>query len=298
MTYHIPVMLHESIEGLRIKPSGCYVDATFGGGGHSKAILAQLKGGRLFGFDRDEDAMQNIPSDPQFTFVKQNFRYMKNFLNYHGVEKIDGILADLGVSSHQFDEPQRGFMFRADAPLDMRMDKNSNLSAKTLLNEWTEEKLADLFYLYGEIQNARKLAHCITTARSRQAISTTGELVECIRSCIPQKIENKYMAQVFQAIRIEVNGELDNLKQLLEQSAEMLVPSGRLVVITYHSLEDRMVKNFIKCGNVEGNENKDFYGNRNAPFKAINKSVITPSDEELKTNNRSRSAKLRIAEKL
>jgi len=232
MTYHIPVMLHESIEGLRIKPSGCYVDATFGGGGHSKAILAQLKGGRLFGFDRDEDAMQNIPSDPQFTFVKQNFRYMKNFLNYHGVEKIDGILADLGVSSHQFDEPQRGFMFRADAPLDMRMDKNSNLSAKTLLNEWTEEKLADLFYLYGEIQNARKLAHCITTARSRQAISTTGELVECIRSCIPQKIENKYMAQVFQAIRIEVNGELDNLKQLLEQSAEMLVPSGRLVVIT------------------------------------------------------------------
>jgi 16S rRNA (cytosine1402-N4)-methyltransferase len=291
-------MLHESIDGLQIKPAGCYVDATFGGGGHSKAILAKLNGGRLFGFDRDEDAMQNIPADPQFTFVKQNFRYLKNFLNYHGVEKIDGILADLGVSSHQFDEPQRGFMFRADAPLDMRMDKNSNLSAKNLLNEWEEEKLADIFYLYGEIQNARKLAHSIVTARSKQAISTTGELIESIRSCIPQKIENKYMAQVFQAIRIEVNGELDNLRHLLEQSVELLNPGGRLVVMTYHSLEDRMVKNFVKCGNVEGKEIKDFYGNRNTPLKAINKSVITPSEEELKINNRSRSAKLRIAEKI
>jgi 16S rRNA (cytosine1402-N4)-methyltransferase len=298
MMYHQPVMLHESVAGLNIKPNGCYVDVTFGGGGHSNEILKHINTGKLVAFDQDADAINNIPKDNRLVFVQHNFRYMKNFLHYHQINEVDGILADLGVSSHQFDEASRGFAFRTDAELDMRMNQQSKKSAKNVLNEYPEEKLADVFFYYGEIQNARRLASIIVRTRQNVPFKAINQLVEAVKPCIPLHSENKYLAQVFQAIRIEVNGELENLKELLSQSVQCTRIGGRLVVITYHSLEDRIVKNFIKTGNFEGKENKDFFGNKKTPFKAVNKNVIVPSEEELKTNNRARSAKLRIAERI
>ena len=298
MMYHKPVLLHESVAGLNIRPEGNYVDATFGGGGHSREILKYLNSGKLIVFDQDADAEKNKPDDEHLIFVRHNFRFLKNFLKYFGFEKVDGILADLGVSSHQFDVADRGFSFRTDAELDMRMNREAKTSAKTILNDYDEQHLADVFYYYGEIQTARKLAAVIVSARQSGSINRISQFTQAIAHCIPVHSENKFLAQVFQAIRIEVNGELDSLKDLLSQSAEMLSPGGRLVVITYHSLEDRLVKNFIKAGNFEGKAEKDFYGNTSTPFRAVNKNVILPKDEELKLNNRSRSAKLRIAEKV
>jgi 16S rRNA (cytosine1402-N4)-methyltransferase len=298
MIYHQPVMLHESIAGLNIKPDGCYVDVTFGGGGHSREILKQITSGKLFAFDQDADAINNIPKDDRLVFVQHNFRYMKNFLRYNKINEVDGVLADLGVSSHQFDEADRGFTFRSDAELDMRMNQQSKKSAKNVLNEYPVEQLADIFFYYGEIQNARRLASLIEKARKEKPLKMISQLVEAVKPCIPVHSENKYLAQVFQAIRIEVNGELDSLKDLLSQSVQFITVGGRLVVITYHSLEDRIVKNFIKTGNFEGKEDKDFYGNKKTQFKAINKNVIVPSEDELKKNNRARSAKLRIAERI
>lgn len=298
MMYHQPVLLHESVAGLNIKPDGHYVDATFGGGGHSNEILKHITSGKLIAFDQDDDAEKNAPKDKRLLFVKHNFRFMVNFLKYYGISQIDGLLADLGVSSHQFDEPERGFSFRADAELDMRMNQKSRKSAQTVLNEYEESQLADIFYYYGEINNARKLASTIVQVRNDVPLKRVSQLTEAIRNCIPPHGENKYLAQVFQAIRIEVNGELEALKTLLKQAAMVLKPSGRLVIITYHSLEDRLVKNFIKTGNFEGKPEKDFYGNVNAPFKAINKNIIVPNEKEIKENNRARSAKLRIAEKM
>ncbi|MFV0397026.1 MAG: 16S rRNA (cytosine(1402)-N(4))-methyltransferase RsmH [Bacteroidales bacterium] len=298
--YHIPVMLRECIEGLAIKPDGTYVDVTFGGGGHSGEILASLgENGRLFGFDQDEDALQNnLNSDPRFTFVRSNFRYLKNFLRYHQIEQIDGLLADLGVSSHQFDEEERGFSFRFDKPLDMRMNQKSLLSAFEVINQYEESKLADIFFYYGELKPARKMASVICKARAEKPIRTTGDLINTVSPLIRQKQEKKELAQLFQAIRIEVNGELKNLKEMLSQALEMTRPGGRIVVMTYHSLEDRLVKNFFKTGNFEGKEDKDFFGKVHTPFRLINNKVIIPGEEEIAQNPRSRSAKLRIAEKL
>jgi len=298
MMYHQPVLLHESIEGLNIRPGGIYVDATYGGGGHSKEILKNLTTGKLVAFDMDEDAGTNKLNDRRFLFIRHNFRYMKNFLRYHKITKVDGILADLGVSSHQFDEAERGFSFRSDAALDMRMNKNSKKNASTVLNSYSEEKLSDLFYYYGEIANSRKLAAVIVSARKRKSITKISQFTEIIGDCIPRNFENKYLAQVFQSIRIEVNNELVNLQELLKQSVKLVDNKGRLVVITYHSLEDRLVKNFIKSGNFEGKPVKDFYGNVSNPFKPVNKNVIVPAEEEIRRNNRARSAKLRIAERV
>lgn len=294
--YHIPALLHETIEGLSIQPDGTYVDATFGGGGHSREILKHLNAnGRLLAFDQDLDAMKNIIDDARFQFVRSNFMYMKNFLRYHQIEKVDGILADLGVSSHHFDEAERGFSFRFDGALDMRMNTQSDLTAEKILNTYSEEQLADIFYLYGEMHNSRKIARTIAKARETEKITRIFQFIEILKPFFGREKEKKDMARVFQALRIEVNREMEVLKALLNQSIELLKPDGRLVILTYHSLEDRLVKNFIKSGNFEGKIEKDFYGNVIAPLKAVNNKVITATDEEVERNPRARSAKLRIA---
>ncbi len=297
--YHIPALLAETIEGLSIKPNGIYVDVTFGGGGHSREVLKQLgEKGQLFGFDQDEDALQNVIDDERFTFVRSNFRYLSNFLKYHGVEKVDGILADLGVSFHHFDEAERGFSFRFEGKLDMRMNTRSPLTAEKVINEYSEEQLADVFYLYGEMHNSRRIASAIVRARSTEQIESIEQFLEVLKPFFPREREKKEMAKVFQALRIEVNKEMQVLQELLSQSVETLNENGRLVVLTYHSLEDRLVKNFIRSGNFEGKLEKDFFGNVLSPLKAVNNKVIVASDEEVARNPRSRSAKLRIAEKL
>jgi len=296
--YHIPALLTETIDGLNINPDGIYVDVTFGGGGHSREILSRLsKKGKLIGFDQDEDAMKNIIDDQRFIFVKSNFRYLANFLKYHQIEQVDGILADLGVSFHHFDESDRGFSFRYDGKLDMRMNKLSPITAATILNTYEEEKLANVFYLYGELRNSRKIAATVVKARSQTPITQIQEFVEILKPFFFREKEKKDMARVFQALRIEVNKEMKVLQELLNQSVELLNPDGRLVVLTYHSLEDRLVKNFIRSGNFEGELLKDFYGNVLSPLKAVNNKVIVASDEEIAQNPRARSAKLRIAEK-
>lgn len=299
MVYHVPVLLDESIEGLNIKPNGTYVDLTFGGGGHSSAILQKLSSkGKLFGFDQDEDAIANAPKDKRFTFVRGNFRYFRNFLRYNGVLTVDGILADLGVSSHHFDSPERGFSFRHKGPLDMRMNPASSLSAAKVVNTYSQEKLVELFKLYGELPNAFKVAQEIVKVRQSAPIETVEKLFEILGKHFPQKFQNKMMAQTFQALRIEVNSEMEVLKQMLLQTPKALKSEGRLVVISYHSLEDRLVKNFIKSGNFEGKVDTDFYGNTSSPLEAVNRKVIVPSDEENDRNSRARSAKLRIALKV
>jgi 16S rRNA (cytosine1402-N4)-methyltransferase len=296
--YHQPALLHECIEGLSINPSGIYADVTFGGGGHSREILANLNGeGRLVAFDQDEDALLNVFDDDRFTLVNENFRYLKNFLRLHKALPLDGILADLGISSHQIDTPGRGFATRFEGPLDMRMARKHGATASQLVNSYSEEKLQSIFQLYGEISNARLLASVIVNARSIP-ITTTNELKEAIKSCTPLNYESKYLAQVFQAIRIEINDEMGALQAMLKQCADVLKPGGRLVVISYHSLEDRLVKNYIKTGNFEGIQEKDFYGNIIAPLKPVTRKPITPETQELKNNPRSRSAKLRIAQKI
>ena len=297
LVYHIPVLLKESIDGMNLQPGGVYVDVTFGGGGHSKEILHRGDSSiRLLSFDQDEDAERNIVNDQRFTFVRSNFRYLYNFLRYHGIEQVDGILADLGVSSHHFDDSERGFSFRFDGNLDMRMNKRSGKTAADIVNYYDEERLADIFYLYGELKNSRRLASTLVKARNRKAIVTIGDFLEIVKPLFGREREKKELAKVFQALRIEVNQEMEALKEMLLSAMEVLKPGGRLVVITYHSLEDRMVKNIMKTGNIEGKTIQDFYGNSQTPFKLVNK-VITASDEEVKSNPRSRSAKLRIAEK-
>lgn len=297
-TYHIPVLLKESIEGLNLKKGGIYVDVTFGGGGHSKEILRQMdKSCRLFSFDQDEDAERNIVDDDRFTFVRSNFRYIKNFMKYHGVNKVDGILADLGVSSHHFDDSERGFSFRFDGKLDMRMNKRAGMTAADIVNNYDEERLANLFYLYGELKNSRKLASVLVKRRVVQPFDTIGDFLEVVKPLYGKEREKKELAKVFQSLRIEVNQEMEALKEMLYSATEILKPGGRLSVITYHSLEDRMVKNIMKTGNVEGKMEQDFFGNVQTPFKLVNNKVIVPTDEEINSNPRSRSAKLRIAEK-
>lgn len=297
-TYHVPVLLEESIDGLNLKKGGIYVDVTFGGGGHSKEILRRMdKSCKLYSFDQDEDAERNIVHDERFTFVRSNFRYLKNFLKYYGVEEVDGILADLGVSSHHFDDSERGFSFRFDGKLDMRMNKRAGMTAADILNNYDEEKLADIFYLYGELKNSRKLASVIVKRRSVKPFDTIGDFLETVKPLYGKEREKKEMAKVFQALRIEVNQEMEALKEMLYSATEMLKPGGRLSVITYHSLEDRMVKNIMKTGNIEGKMKQDFFGNVKTPYKTINNKVIVPDDDEIETNPRSRSAKLRIAEK-
>lgn len=298
-TYHIPALLLPCMEHLDIKPDGIYVDVTFGGGGHSKEILRRLgPKGRLVSFDQDSDAQRNLVDDPRFTFVCSNFKYLQNFLEYHNIDKVDGILADLGVSSHHFDEQSRGFSFRFDAELDMRMNTKARQKASDLLNSYDEAKLADVFFFYGELKNARKLAATIVKKRESEPINTTGDLLRLIEPLFGQDRQKKEITKVFQALRIEVNHEMDALKRMLEQTANVLKPGGRLVVLTYHSLEDRMVKNFMKSGNCEGKIEQDFFGNRNTPFKLVNNKVIVPDDQEIADNPRSRSAKLRAAELL
>jgi len=294
--YHKAVMLDAAINGLSVKPAGTYVDATFGGGGHSRAILDKLDDGRLIAFDQDEDAIRNLPDDPRLVFLNHNFRFLKNFLKWHESIPVDGILADLGISSHQIDKSERGFSTRFDGPLDMRMNRKSDKSAANVVNNYTTDELANVLYLYGELKNAKKIANAIEKRRSAQAIETTGQLVELLTPLAARGREMKFMAQVFQALRIEVNGELDALKALLEQSVEVLKPGGRLVIISYHSLEDRLVKNFLRSGNFEGKIEKDFFGNVSGPFKLVSK-LQKASDEEIKQNKRARSARLRIAEK-
>ncbi len=297
-TYHVPVLLNESIEGMNLQPGGIYVDVTFGGGGHSKEILRRMDANaHLYSFDQDEDAEKNIVNDRRFTFVRSNFRYLYNFLRYYGVEQVDAILADLGVSSHHFDDSERGFSFRFDGKLDMRMNKRSGMTAADVVNNYEEERLADLFYLYGELKNSRKLASAIVKARSKQAIVTIGDFLDIVKPMFGREREKKELAKVFQALRIEVNQEMEALKEMLQAATEMLKPGGRLVVITYHSLEDRMVKNLMKTGNVEGKAVQDFFGNVQTDFRLINNKVIVASNEEVTRNPRSRSAKLRIAEK-
>ncbi len=296
--YHIPALLEECMDGLDIKPAGKYVDVTFGGGGHSREILKHLGAeGHLYSFDQDEDAQRNIVDDDRFTFVYSNFKYLKNFMRYHGVEGVDGILADLGVSFHHFDDSERGFSFRFDAPLDMRMNKKARCTAADILATYDEKRLAQLFSLYGELRNAHRIAAAIVSMRDKGGVKTTGQLLEVVSPFINRKQEKKELAQLFQALRIEVNNEMDSLRSMLQQASDLLNPGGRLVVITYHSLEDRIVKNFIKTGNVEGVVEKDFFGRVNAPLRAVNNKVIVPTDEEVERNPRARSAKLRIAEK-
>jgi 16S rRNA (cytosine1402-N4)-methyltransferase len=298
-TYHVPVLLNESIDGLAIKPDGIYVDVTFGGGGHSKEILRRLgKKGHLYSFDQDPDAEKNIVNDDRFTFVRSNFRYLKNWMRYYGVDHIDGLLADLGVSSHHFDDETRGFSFRFDAPLDMRMNKRAGTTAAEILNNYDEEQLADIFYIYGELKNARKIAATITKARNEKRIETTDDFLHVTEKLFQREREKKEMAKMFQALRIEVNHEMDALKEMLNGAMETLCEGGRLSVITYHSLEDRIVKNMMKAGNVEGKVKQDFFGRIEAPFRLVNNKVIVPSDEEQQQNPRSRSAKLRVAEKI
>lgn len=297
-TYHIPVLLKPSVDGLNIRPDGVYVDVTFGGGGHSREILSRLgENGRLLSFDQDEDAERNIVADPRFTFVRSNFRYLHNFLRYYNVEQVDGILADLGVSSHHFDDSERGFSFRFEGKLDMRMNKRAGMTASDVVNTYDEERLADLFYLYGELKNSRKLAAALVNAREMQKIETIGHFLDVIKPLFGRERERKELAKVFQALRIEVNQEMEALKEMLRSAIQALRPGGRLVVITYHSLEDRMVKNIMKTGNISGKMEQDFYGRIQAPLKVVNNKVIVPTEEEVERNSRSRSAKLRIAEK-
>jgi len=294
--YHIPALLSETLEGLEIKPGGIYVDCTFGGGGHSREILKSLGNeGRLFGFDQDEDAIANILPDERFVFVRGNFKYLKNFMKFHGVQKVDGILADLGVSFHHFDEAERGFSFRYDGELDMRMNQQSDLTAAKLLNTYTETQLADVFYFYGELQQSRKIARVIVTERETKPFDRINHFVEVLKPFFFREKEKKDMAKVFQAIRIEVNREMEVLKSMLQQTVELLKEDGRLVVLTYHSLEDRLVKNFIRTGNFEGKQEKDFFGNLIAPLSAVNNKVIVAGEEEIAINPRARSAKLRVA---
>lgn len=296
--YHSPVMLKECMEGLDIKPDGLYVDVTFGGGGHSREILKSLNAnGRLLAFDQDADAQNNIPKDDRLTFIDQNFRYLKNNCRLQGAIPVDGILADLGVSSHQFDQPERGFSIRFDADLDMRMDQSTTLTAKEVINNYSEEDLHKIFGIYGEIKNAKTLAKTICTARLNAPINTVADLKAAIVKQTPRGKENKYLAQVFQALRIEVNQELEALREFLEQSVDVLKPGGRLVVMSYHSLEDRLVKNFIATGKFRGEVEKDFYGNPIKPLEAVTRKAVTASEEEIRINNRARSAKLRIAVK-
>ena len=298
-TYHVPVLLKESVDGLDIKSDGIYVDVTFGGGGHSREILSRLdKKGHLYSFDQDADAEQNIVDDDRFTFVRSNFRYLHNWMRYYGVEQIDGLLADLGVSSHHFDDETRGFSFRYDAPLDMRMNKRAGKTAADILDEYSEEALADVFYLYGELKNARRIAAAICAYRQQQRIETTVDLTKATEKLIRTEKEKKDLAKMYQALRIEVNHEMDALRDMLKSATSLLTTKGRLSVITYHSLEDRIVKNVMKAGNVEGKVEQDFFGRISSPFRTVSNKVITPSEEELQTNPRSRSAKLRIAEKI
>lgn len=298
MQYHLSVLLNESVEGLNIKPDGTYVDVTFGGGGHSRAIMQHLcEDGRLFAFDQDEDAIQNAIDDSRFTLIHENFKYLKNFLRLYGVRQVDGILADLGVSSHQFDVAERGFSTRLDGDLDLRMDRRQEVSAKEIVNECECAELCQMFRLYGELPNAAALAKAICKARENKPICTTFDLKEAVAPNLPRGRENKFLAMIFQALRIEVNGELEALQMLLDQASEVVRPGGRLVVISYHSLEDRLVKNYMRSGNREGDIKKDFYGNVLSPWKPVCNKAITPNTEELEANNRSRSAKLRIAER-
>lgn len=306
-TYHVPVLLTESIDGLSIKPDGIYVDVTFGGGGHSREILRRLgPDGRLFGFDQDADAAKHLQADPlfaetenspRFTFVQSNFRYLKNWMRYYDVDHIDGLLADLGVSSHHFDDERRGFSFRFDAPLDMRMNQKADLTAADVVAGYSEEQLADVFYFYGELKNSRRLASAIVRARSQQPIATTLELVSAVEGCIAPERRKKDLARLFQALRIEVNHEMTALKTMLTDAVDLLAAGGRLSVITYHSLEDRIVKNVMKTGNAEGRAQQDFFGRSTNRLRLVNNKVITPTAEEQERNPRSRSAKLRIAEK-
>ena len=298
-TYHVPVLLNESIDGMNLQPGGIYVDVTFGGGGHSKEILRQGDESiRLFSFDQDEDAEQNIVNDKRFTFVRSNFRYLYNFLRYHNVEEVDAILADLGVSSHHFDDSERGFSFRFDGKLDMRMNKRAGMTAAEVVNNYEEERLADIFYLYGELKNSRKLASALVKARANKQIVTIGDFLDIVKPMFGREREKKELAKVFQALRIEVNQEMEALKEMLNAAAEALKPGGRLVVITYHSLEDRIVKNMMKTGNIEGRVEQDFYGRVQTPYRLVNSKVIVATEEEVNRNPRSRSAKLRIAEKI
>lgn len=298
LIYHVPVLLNESIDGMNIHPGGTYVDVTFGGGGHSKEILSRLDDtAHLYSFDQDEDAEKNVMKDSRFTFVRSNFRYLYNFLRYYDVEGVDAILADLGVSSHHFDDSERGFSFRFEGKLDMRMNKRAGMTAADIVNTYSEERLADIFYLYGELKNSRKLASVIVKARAAKLFVTIGDFLETIKPLFGREREKKELAKVFQALRIEVNQEMEALKEMLYAATEALKPGGRLVVITYHSLEDRMVKNIMRTGNVEGKTEQDFFGNVQTPFKLINNKVIVASEEEVVRNPRSRSAKLRIAEK-
>lgn len=298
MAYHVPALLEETIKGLNIKPSGIYVDVTFGGGGHSREILKNLgPDGRLIAFDQDEEAEKNVPDDGRVVFLNQNFRFLKNNLRFNGIEHIDGLLADLGVSFHQFDDASRGFSFRMDCDLDMRMNRNASVDAAYLINNMEEERLADILYSYGELQNSRQIAKSIVDARSKMPIRKAGELINVLQRFAPFGKENKFYAKVFQALRIEVNGEMKALREMLEQSLEMLNVGGRLVVITYHSLEDRLVKNFMRTGNFDGDVEKDFYGNVTTPFLVTNKKGVVPDEEEIANNNRARSARLRVAEK-
>ena len=298
MVYHIPALLQESIDGLNIQPNGIYVDVTFGGGGHSKEILKHLKTGKLIAFDQDEDAVINIPSDGKFIFLNQNFRFLKNNLQFNNITTVDGLIADLGVSFHQFDEPERGFTFRQNAPLDMRMNKTGTVTAAQLLNTMDTEKLADVFYRYGELLNSRRIAREIVAARVKKPLATVNDIIDATGKLAPFRQEHKFYAKMFQSLRIAVNHEIDYLQEMLEQTLSVLKPGGRLVVISYHSLEDRVVKNFMKTGNFEGEEKKDFYGNAETPFRIINRKGTTPDDNEIAKNNRARSARLRIAEKI
>lgn len=298
--YHVPVLLNESVDALNIKPGGVYVDVTFGGGGHSREILSRMDGtARLFSFDQDPDAEQNIVGDQRLTFVRSNFRYLKNWMRYYGIEHIDGLLADLGVSSHHLDDSQRGFSFRyEDAPLDMRMNQRGGKTAADIVNDYDEERLADVLYLYGELKNSRKLAAAIVKTRSQQRITTINQLLGAVEKLMPREREKKDMAKLFQALRIEVNHEMDALREMLQSATELLADNGRLSVITYHSLEDRMVKNIMKTGNTEGKLKQDFYGRIESPFKLVKNKPVTSDSEEMQRNPRSRSAKLRIAEKM
>lgn len=297
-TYHIPALLKESINGLDIKPEGIYADVTFGGGGHSRAIMSALgPEGRLYGFDQDIDAQANSINDSRFTFVYSNFRFLRNFMLYYGVEHLDGIMADLGVSFHHFDSPDRGFSFRADGPLEMRMNRNATLTAAKIIDEYTVDQLTQLFRLYGELRQSRQIAQTIEKARRQAPITSTARLLDVIRPCIDPKHEKKELAQVFQALRIEVNDEMDALRQFLEQALLTLKPGGRLCVITYHSLEDRLVKNFMRSGNFDGKIETDFYGRSLAPFRLLTSKPVSPGQDEVDRNPRSRSAKLRIAQR-
>ena len=298
-TYHVSVLLKESVDGLDIQPDGVYVDTTFGGGGHSREILSRLgKKGHLYSFDQDADAEKNIVDDDRFTFVRSNFRYLKQWMRFFQVGQIDGLLADLGVSSHHFDDENRGFSFRFDTPLDMRMNTRAGLTAADVVNDYTEEQLADIFYLYGELKNARKIAATIVKSRLQERIETTGQLLRVTEHLFAREREKKEMTKLFQALRIEVNHEMAALREMLLGACQVLKPGGRLSIITYHSLEDRIVKNVMKTGNAEGKMEQDFFGRVTSPLHLINNKVVTPSEEELQKNPRSRSAKLRIAEKV